>query len=151
MSVVSKEDLALLNKFADSQPALNREGKPLGESQVRLGDALSLAAGASAKKLSWSFAAQGGGPAAIKLGELPAGCIVTGLVIDKLGTTVDSTDASVSLDGADMLANEDLSVLADISSPAILLKKASAGVVELTFAAAPTQGKMEITVTFVSA
>jgi hypothetical protein len=152
MSVLTKEEVSLLNKLADSQPALNKPGLPLGESQVKLGDALEQAAGASAKKFKWSMAAQGdNGNAPIKLGTIPAGAIVTSVVIDKLGSTVDTTDASLALDGADFLANEDLSALADLSTPAILLKKASAGVVTLELVVSPTEGEMEITVAYTGA
>lgn len=37
MSILSQEDKLALDKLADSSPALNKPGLPLGQSQVRLG------------------------------------------------------------------------------------------------------------------
>lgn len=37
MSILSLEDKLALDKLADSSPALNKPGLPLGQSQVRLG------------------------------------------------------------------------------------------------------------------
>lgn len=151
MSVLSKEDKSLLNSFADSQPALNEEGKQLGDSQVKLGDLMDYASGSSAAKFKWDFAVNGA-TGTIKLGDLPAGAIVTAIALDKLGSTVDSTDATISLDGNDLLANVDLSLLADVSLPAgLITQKAAPGELTIAFAVAPTQGTLQLLVSFLCA
>lgn len=151
MSVLTSEQVALLNKFADSQPALNEPGKPLGESQVKLGDAMSLAAGGSAKKFTWDFAAQGGTGTKV-LGTIPAGSIVTGVVLDATAAAVvGATDAAIELDGTELLTQDLDAQGAAIDMPATTPAKATQGEVTLVFTAAATAGKLDVIVQFIGA
>lgn len=151
MSVLKKVEKKLLNKFADTQPALNKAGLVLGESQIKLGNIMGYAAASSAAKFTWDFSVDGA-TGTIVLGSIPEDSIVVNIALDKLGTTVDSIDGSLLLDGNAMLANTDLSTLADVSLPSgLVAQKSTDGLIQIQFANAPTSGKLDVYVQFLCA
>lgn len=147
MAVLSKEEKALLNSFADSQPALQKAGKPLGKSQVKIGDALDLAAGQIAVKCSWKVAQ--GGTGVVSIGKVPAGAIVVGVIMDELVAS-DAASVDVLVDGQQLVSNVDFTALSGVSEATVALKKATAGLVTLNFDSAATTGAVDFILQCVS-
>lgn len=143
MPVLTQEEKVLLNNFADSQPALNKVGKPLGESQIRLGDALALSTVSIAVALNWDFAKTGGADQAV--GSIPAGAIVIGAIVDVATAAAGAATAVVEVDGNAATAAADLSAAGPLAvAAAATLVKATAGVVSLAFDAPATAGKATV-------
>lgn len=80
MALESK-DKTLLNKFAESQPALNDNINPRGQSEVKLGDLLDEAHGAIRTLTTTYNAKRDGGTAGetyiLNAAKVPAGAIIT--------------------------------------------------------------------------
>jgi hypothetical protein len=141
MSVLTAQEKVLLDKLADSQPALNKPGLPLGLSQIKLGSALAIAQSEICVALKYSFAAQGGTTGAKLLGKVPAGCYVVGLVTHEL-SAVDVADADVTVDSQEIVSAVDLTASAGIVSHVVTPVKATAGQVSIVLNDAATAGEL---------
>lgn len=143
MPILSKEDKDLLNKFSDTQPALNVAGQPLEKSGIPLGDLLGAASLEFSVVCEWDFAKTGGADQTV--GKIPSGAIVTGAILDVKTAATGASTVTVKVDGTAATAAASLAAPAALAVAATdPLVKATAGVVSLDFDAPATAGKATV-------
>jgi hypothetical protein len=138
----------LLNKFADSQIALNIPGLPADQSKIKIGDLLDEAHGAvRSASVSYSFGKDGGVIGSIRLdGHLvPAGAIITRAWIAEkanltggVGAEIDVKIGATSLTGGPQLLAAIAGVKESVADFTATLPEASSGgsvVVDVSVAA----------------
>ena len=152
----------LLNKFADSQPALNDRDKPFGQSQIKLGDLLDQAHG-GIRSASVLYTASKDGLTAgetysLSGDSIPVGAIITRAWIAEnvalaggVGASLDITIGSTSLSGGAQL----LAALAGVNEAkadlsATLPESTSGGKVKVAVSGADlTAGQLLITYEYI--
>jgi len=153
----------LLNKFADSQPALNDDFSPRDSSGVKLGDILDEAHGAVRSKSVTYTASSDGGTAGstytLKGASVPAGAIITrawvaenvALVGTPLTSTLDVTIGATSLTGGAKLITALTGIQeAKADLTATLPEATSGGAPKVTVAGADvTAGQLLITFEYI--
>lgn len=144
MAVLTAQEKDLLNHLADSQPALNKPGIPLGSSQIQLGEAIATAQSHISVKVVYDFAVNGGTTGAKVLGRVPAGCYVVGIMSDEATAVVGCTSADVLIDGVAALSNYDFTASSGIVNHTSVPVKAVAGVVALNLDVAASAGKVAL-------
>lgn len=97
MAVLTKQEIELLDRLSESQPALQKVGVPLSPaSGVALGSL--MAALPQHIVAEWDFAKQGGTEdVLIQIGSVPAGHIIQTIITDELTAVTGNTDAEIIL------------------------------------------------------
>jgi len=162
MSLSSKVK-ELLNKFADTQVALNDKDLPRGQSQIQLGDLLDEAHG-SLRSMSVTYTpARDGGTSgstySLGTSSIPAGAIITRAwiaensnVLAGAGATLDITVGATSLTGGAQLFSAFAGVLESAAAPlsATLPETTTGGVPKVAIAVANvTGGQLLVTIEYI--